>query len=237
MKDFLYIITLLITITSCSEGRKALVATHSQKLDIKEPSGIVFNPKINQFVIVSDQGKFSLFDTAFNKTEAYKIKKGDLEGVTIANDTLYLLNEAKDQVLSVTLNGKKRKISQKFKLPKTMSKNQGYEGITYDYDQEFFVLVSQNYPNNILVTSARFIPVHTHTLEQSQYLSDIFYHRGYYYILSDADKAVYKVNQDFELSEVYSIPVKDAEGICIVENTLYIVSDEKEKLYTFELEE
>lgn len=226
---------LIILGYACSVGTINLVPKESYNLKLREPSGIVYDQVAEHFIIVSDEGGLASFDFDFNKLESYKIKKGDLEGVTIRENELILLNEAKDQVIVALLLADEIDIKNRYKLTKTGSNNTGYEGITYDDDQEFFVTVSQSYPSNILIFDESFNEIEKITFETSKMLSDIFYYRGFYYLLSDDDKSIYKVNQDFELSATYLIPVIDAEGICVFDKKLYVVSDGEAKLYIFDL--
>ena len=75
----------------------------------------------------------------------------------------------------------------------------------------------------------------TYDLDFADDYSGIFYENSsnLLWILSDQDKTVNKCTLKGKLIESYKIDIKQAEGIVVTNNYIYIVSDAEEKLYSY----
>ena len=67
-------------------------------------------------------------------------------------------------------------------------------------------------------------------------ISDVFFEQSsnYYWIVSHESQKILKLTSDFNLISEWTIPVIQAEGITIVQDKIYIVSDSESKMYVFQ---
>jgi uncharacterized protein YjiK len=67
-------------------------------------------------------------------------------------------------------------------------------------------------------------------------ISDIFYdeNTNCFWVTSDEARKVLKLSSEFNLISEWTISVNQAEGITILRDKIYIVSDSESKMYVFQ---
>jgi hypothetical protein len=108
--------------------------------NIPEPSGLAFNRKNNTLMVVSD-AKSDIFEIDFSGSIKNKIAttSTDLEGVAITQngDTLYVVEERNQRVVSYAKNGQRLN---SISVRVATSDNSALEGIAIDNRRHLFVL-------------------------------------------------------------------------------------------------
>lgn len=68
-------------------------------------------------------------------------------------------------------------------------------------------------------------------------ISSATFHEGHLWLLSDEDRTIFKLHpKTYEVLEKWIVPIVNPEGICFDSaGTLYILSDNKDKLYKFQI--
>lgn len=203
------------------------------KLNISEPSGITYYN--NHLYIVSDQNgvvyKTSLDGIILGKI---KTKLSDLEGITVSNkaNEFWLVNEGKRKLVRIDSLGN---IISKYKIKgKQKHKNSSLEGVCFD-ENGFLYLVNEKSPKQLLKLNLEGEIESTTELDFSKDISGICIDKksNSFWLVSDESKAIYNINKNGELLQKYNIPVDKAEGIIVVKDNLFIVSDSSSELFVF----
>lgn len=221
---------------SCNIGgapKDTLSIYDSYKLKISEPSGITyFN---NYLYIVSDTNGI-IYRTDLKGTIVEEIKTGfkDLEGVAVDNSgELFVVSETKRILVSIEKLYETRK---KFNVKGTQKlKNSGLEGLSFNPKNNTFYVVNEKAPKQILNISKKGKVLSTVEINFVKDLSGISIDDSgdSLWLLSDESQKIVNISKKGKLLRSYKIPVKKAEGIVVVKNKIYVVSDSQKKLYVF----
>jgi uncharacterized protein YjiK len=205
------------------------------KLNISEPSGITYFK--HHLYIVSDQNG-TVYKTSLDGKIQRKIKTklSDLEGITVGNkaNEFWLVNEGSRKLVRIDSLGNK---IAKYKIKgKQKHKNSGLEGVCFDEIGALY-LVNEKSPKELLKLNLEGEIESAIELEFSKDISGVSFDKksNSFWFVSDESKAIYNVNKRGELLNKYNIPVDKAEGITVVDDNLYIVSDSSNELYVFRL--
>lgn len=226
----------MIITTSCDDHKKTdLELKASYKINVSEPSGLSINDSGTALYTVSDKTsivyKLSLTGDVI---ETIDFKGSNLEGVsTYTENKLLLAEESKKKIIVLDmLKGK----SSKHKIAyKNYDRNSGIEGVTFDKNSNTIFILNEKNPGKLIRLQNDFSVLAEYDLSFAADYSGIFYENSsnQLWILSDQNRTVNKCTLSGELIESFRIKVSQPEGIAVTDNHIYIVCDEKAKLYVF----
>jgi uncharacterized protein YjiK len=236
MKKWFFIIGLLLLGSACTSKKTktpALILLKSYSINIPEPSGLSFDK--NSLWIVSDQNN-SVYQTNLKGEILQKIKakkQKDIEGITLVHDTIWLVSEEKRILFSIDTDGNLISKSKIKGIQK--NKNKGLEGLSFDSNENVFVLLNEKHPTELLKISKEGKLISRFKLNFSHDISGIFADAvsKTYWVVSDESKLVYNITASGKLISKYKIPFHKGEGITIYNDTIFIVNDALNKLYLF----
>ena len=216
-----------------SEDTLELFATY--KIDVLEPSGLTINETGTILYTVSDNtGSIYKLSTEGAILKTYNINGDDLEGVSIYKENKLLLAEERTkQIVEYDLGSGsilRHSISYENK-----DDNSGIEGVAFkENDGSTFILNEKN-PGKLFRLRADFSIIVEYDLNFASDYSGIFYDisTNNLWILSDQNKTLNRCTLQGVLIEKYPIAVKQAEGVAITNDKVYIVSDAEAKLYVY----
>lgn len=213
---------------------KALKQISVYDTSVPEPSGLVYNARNNSLMTVSD-GNSTVYEIDFkgNITKSLKVPCIDLEGIALSKncDTILVVDEATSTISKFLSNGT-RTFSKLMDVH--TKKNNGLEGITVDKENHVWIINEKNPCMLIELDGNK--KLKRYTLNYSTDISDIFYDEttNILWVLSDESKKIFTLNMNGKLISEFSIPMAKGEGITVVKNKIYIISDSDSKLYVFE---
>ena len=217
-----------------SPAVNALVQVAVYNIEVREPSGLAYNSKNNTLMTVSD-GNSTVYEMDFTGRiiKSFAIQSSDLEGIALsANcDTMYVAEETNQLITTYLINGTKLS---SFPVNVATVLSHGPEGVTVDKNNHVFVL-NEKFPTMILEYNQG-KEVWRKEINYTIDCSDIFYELSTdcFWIVSDESQRVVKLSRAGSLLGEWSIPVPKGEGLTIVQNKIYIVSDSENKLYVFQ---
>jgi uncharacterized protein YjiK len=208
-----------------------LLRVHS--LTVTEPSGLAYSQVQQALYMISDNSPAVYrIDTLGRVLSSISVDAQDIEGVALsANaETLYVVEETPSLVSKFLMNG--TKVSS-FPVTVRTLPNHSLEGITVDNQGHLYVLNEQS-PMMMLGFSGR-TEILRMTLNYSTDISDICYDSAgdCFWIVSDESQKVFRISRTGVLQGQWSMSVRQGEGIALIGNCLYIVSDVEGKLYVF----
>ena len=232
------VIVLFICWFFCSCNKNAISQTNLKpinkvRLSISEPSGITFYK--NNLYIVSDS-KYYIYKTTLQGKIIDKIAFSirDLEGVTVNKDgNFVVVSESKRTLVKLDSTGlilKKTKIKGKQK-----DKNSGLEGVCYNSLNNTYYLLNEKSPKQLLNINEDGDILETIKISFAKDLSGLSFdaETGNLWLLSDESECIYYITSKGKLLHTYTIPVNKPEGIVVVNNKIYIVSDSLSTMFVF----
>ncbi|MDV7186853.1 SdiA-regulated domain-containing protein [Lutibacter sp. TH_r2] len=236
MRRIVFLFILSIFFSSCffnSTSQNILQPTKVVKLNIVEPSGITFYN--NHLYIVSDSNS-AVYKTSLQGSILKKIKVSttDNEGVCFntAGD-LVLVNESKRRLIKIDSSFKKEK---KYRVKgKQKHKNSGLEGVCFVPLEECYFIVNEKSPKQLLKVSKKGKVTKEIRIDFADDLSGICFDKesNTLWIVSDESRTILNVSLKGKLLKSYPMSIVKAEGITIVGNQIFVVSDEENSLYIF----
>jgi len=236
LKNVIFFFIGMIITTSCDDHKKTdLELKASYKINVSEPSGLSINDSGTALYTVSDKTsivyKLSLTGDVI---ETIDFKGSNLEGVsTYTENKLLLAEESKKKIIVLDmLKGK----SSKHKIAyKNYDRNSGIEGVTFDKNSNTIFILNEKNPGKLIRLQNDFSVLAEYDLSFAADYSGIFYENSSHqlWILSDQNRTVNKCTLNGELIESFKINVSQPEGIAVTDNHIYIVCDEKAKLYVY----
>lgn len=204
-------------------------------LNISEPSGIAYNSKNNTLMIVSD-GNSDIFETDLsgNVLRTIPTTSSDMEGITLTKncDTIFVVEETNRLVTSylesaVRLNS--------FSVDVAAAPNHALEGITRNNANGHLFVINEKQPCMLLEFEGT-NELWRKELKYTSDVSDVYFEApsSSFWIVSDESKKILKLSYNTNLIGEWMIPVQQEEGITIVNDKIYIVSDLESKLYVFQ---
>ena len=118
---------------------------------------------------------------------------------------------------------------------KNKDPNSGIEGVTFDNNSNTIFILNEKNPGKLIQLRNDFSVLAKYDLRFAADYSGIFYEdsSNQLWILSDQNRTVNKCTLNGELIESFKINVSQPEGIAVTDNHIYIVCDEKAKLYVY----
>jgi uncharacterized protein YjiK len=221
------------TTSPTDTASQSLQLITSYAMSVTEPSGLAYSSKTRHLYMVSDnRPAIFTIDTMGAVVGTLQIDGQDLEGVTLsANaDTFFVAEETRSQISSYLPDGTK---IASFPINVRTDTKHGPEGLTTDTSGHLIV-INEKLPT-MMLEYAGTAEIRRTTLTQTSDISDICYDptTNAFWIVSDESQMVVKISRTGALLGEWSTPVNQGEGIAIVGNRLYIVSDVDAKLYVF----
>lgn len=225
--------TLLIGCYSNSTFQNVIKPSKVYKLNISEPSGITFQN--NHLYIVSDyNGMVYKTDLKGEILEKIQTPTTDNEGVCFnKKGNIVVVNESKRKIVEVSLKGKELN---KFKIKgKQKHNNSGLEGVCFIPSENDYFILNEKSPKQLLRISSKGKIKEELKIKYCNDLSGICFDEqsNSLWIVSDESQLLMNVSLKGKLIKSYKIPVVKAEGVCIVNDKIYVVSDLEHKLYVF----
>jgi uncharacterized protein YjiK len=214
---------------------QSLNPINTYNIAIPEPSGLVYNSKDSVLMVVSDANStVSKLDFTGRVLHSMIIQSSDLEGIALsANcDTMYVAEETNQLITKYLPDGTKLS---SFPVNVATNIKHGPEGVTINKNGKI-VVINEKLPCLILEFDGTGNELGRKELNYSTDLSDIFYclADSCYWIVSDESKMLMKLSDVWVLIKAWNIPVNKAEGVVIVNEKIYIVSDSDAKMYVFQ---
>lgn len=212
---------------------KNLEIISTLSISVSEPSGLAYNHLDSSLYTVSD-GNPMLYKINFNGVvlSAVTINALDLEGVALSPncDTVYVVQEAKQLVSAFKPDGT---LLYSFPVKVATNISNSLEGITLDNSGNL-VVINEKDPMMVLKFKNT-TEIWRKTLNYSLDISDICYDNSLncFWIVSDESKTVLKLSENLDLISKYTISLPKGEGISVIGNKIYIVSDSEAKMYVF----
>jgi uncharacterized protein YjiK len=240
---FSFFLTLLI-ITGCTRKQnensiKNLSFSIAELLPVPESSGLDLTFDEKMFWVISDENStIYLIDSWGREVKNFKVDGSDLEGITVINDTtLAVVLERSREVVILDTSGVELK---RVKINVEGELNSGLEGITYDPAQRRFYILNEKKPKLLLTLDENLEELRRDTLNFSKDVSGIFFDgiKNILWIVSDESQTIYKTDLTGKPFEELKITIAQPEGITLnkTRTRLYIVSDNTNSLYVFNLE-
>lgn len=235
--NFNYVLLLVCTMLwSCQSDtakKEQLKPISKVSLKISEPSGIAY---YNNYLYIVSDSKYFIYKTTLKGKVVAKIliKLNGLEGITVdTNGIFYVVDEVKRTVVKLDSTGK---ILNKAKVKgKQKEKNSGFEGICYNPTSNSFYVLNEKLPKALLHISEDGTILKTINISFAKDVSGISVDKSTnnLWVVSDASQSIYCINEKGEVIQSYKIPVKKPEGIVVLNEVIYVVSDAENTMYTF----
>lgn len=216
-----------------SPTAKSLQLLTTYSLSVTEPSGLAYATAAQSLYLISDnRAEIFRIDTTGRVLASIPVAGQDIEGVAASSrgDTLYIVEETLSQVTTVLANGTRLS---SFPVTVRTDPKHALEGITVDKRGHLFV-INEKTPMMLLAFSGQ-TEIRRQVLDYTSDISDICYdgESDSFWIVSDESQKVLKLSPAGILLGEWSTPVPQGEGIALIRDRLYIVSDVEAKLYIF----
>jgi uncharacterized protein YjiK len=242
MRKFYLLFTalFLIIIISCKEKeqppKKPLTYIGAYAISVPEPSGLVMTQDYKGFWTVSDEtSTIYRLDSEGIVVQTIKVDGFDFEAITLIDDTtLVILQERTREMVFLDTSGTELK---RIKLDLKGELNSGPEGIAFNPENRHFYILNEKKPALFVELDEKLNIIKKDTLKFSKDVYGLCFDEKnqFLWMLSDESQLVIKTDINGKLLEKINITVPRPEGIALSEDgrNLYIVSDNKETLYVF----
>lgn len=236
----------LLAVASCH--RPAGPPAHSDNLrpvgehvlKVPEPSDLSLSPDGSSLWMVSDEdGNVYRTDLKGAILSSFATGHRDLEGIAaVGADKVAVLAERARKLLVFSVDGT---LLREKNLEIPGKDNSGPEALAWnDTEREFYVIKEKN-PGLFLVLDEELKERSRTELRFARDYSGMFYERAKdrLWISSDESGAVYVLDKNLRLRNVFSLAVPQIEGVAVDHDRrrLYLVSDPEAKLYVYEFDE
>ncbi len=218
-----------------SANVQQLTQLNVYNLNIPEPSGIAYNSVQNSLLIVSD-GKSEIYEVDYsgNILNTIPTTCSDMEGITLSKncDTIFVVEETNKLVSTLLYSGNK---VASFSINVATSVKHALEGITRNNSNGRLIIINEKLPCMVLEFD-RTTELWRKEINYIADISDIFYDDSSdcYWIVSDESQKILKLSKNLDLISQWNINITQAEGITIVNNKIYVISDYERKMYVFQ---
>lgn len=208
------------------------------RLKITEPSGLTFDKANNTLWTVSDNNSTIYEISLEGKILNYFTIDGfDIEGITIIEDTLLaFVLEGNSNVVKLNKYGKELG---RFKVDLSKRYNEGLEGIAYNPNNKNLYLINEKNPGLLIKIDSNNNILSKKKLNFATDFSGVFFddNKNQLWIISDEAKSVFKCDDEGKIINKYRVDIPQIEGIAIdfIGNKLFLVSDQTETLYIYNL--
>ncbi|MFN3908085.1 MAG: SdiA-regulated domain-containing protein [Flavobacterium sp.] len=230
-------ILLLSLFIGFAQKPKTLKPFNSICVEVKEPSDICINPHNKEsFFVVSDNGFLHEMDANGKILRTSSFVGLDFEAITIFNGKIIAVEEMARKLNVFDINN--FEVEKSVVIPYGGGRNKGYEAITYNPVSKKIILITEKDPSWVLELDENLMVTSQFQLQIARDISAITFYKDNLWILSDEDRTIFKCDpQNYKVLESWKIPVVNPEGIVFNQNgELLILSDDRQKLYFFNLE-
>lgn len=207
------------------------------ELEIPEPSGLALDFDGSLWTVSDKNEHIYHMDSTGNLIDKFDIKIEDLEGITqIDSFRLAVVSESKN--LLVILN-KKGEVLAEEKIKFKNKGNSGFEGITWDPDNNLFYVLNEKNPGVLIMLNEKMELISEYEPDELKDYSGICYvnNEKRFWIVSDESKKL--IILDNELSVIiefkFNIPQMEGVAVDLPNNRLYIVSDAAHTLFVYDI--
>lgn len=234
---YIYSLLVIFLLVSCSEDKieskiGKLTKIGQFDIDVDEPSDLALSYEGDAFWTVSDDDsniyKLSLTGEVIRHIST---KYEDLEGVTVLDSTkLAIISEQTRKIAIIDIDGN---LIKEITLHIDGEYNKGLEGIVFNPDNNHFYVVNEKYPALLIELNRNFEVVNEKEITFVNDLSAITYDKKSksLILLSDESEIIAVCDLQGNLIKKYEFSIQQAEGICIKNDQLFIVSDPLAILY------
>jgi len=203
------------------------------QLNFPEPSGLTCDEEARVLWAVSDQtGRIYQLSLDGQQLKTLPWEGIDPEGITMAEDMFFVVEEQSGEIVRIDTTGVE--ISRFFIPHVGAGTNSGLEGIAFNPESENLLAIREKDPSNWVI-------VDLHGMELARYVADfaddysgVTHAEGStFWVVSDESEMIYRVDETGDVLESFETGIKKAEGIAMLNDTLYVVSDSKAELYRF----
>lgn len=204
-------------------------------VQVPEPSDIAAISGTNRFYCVSDNGHVMEIGSDGNVVREARDVAYDLEGILLKEDTLILMDERSRTVIWVATHDLRP--VRRLTVPYHGGRNRGYEAIVWNPVKQRYLLITERDPVRIIELDAAMRVVNEVPFAGNvRDISSAAWHDGQLWLLSDMDMQVLQCDPtDFQVKNRWEVPVINPEGIAFSNDRLMILSDDRQRLYTFNL--
>ncbi|MFI5236892.1 MAG: SdiA-regulated domain-containing protein [Ignavibacteriales bacterium] len=221
------------------DSDKILSFSIAEEIPVPESSGLDLSYDETTFWVVSDENStVYLIDSWGREVKNFKVDGNDLEDITVIDENkLAVVLERTREVVILNTSGVELK---RVKLNLEGDSNSGLEGITYDPEAKRFYILNEKKPKMLLTTDENLNEIRRDTLNFSKDVSGIYFDvtEKILWILSDESQQIFKTDLLGKPFDEFKIKISRPEGITLNKNRtkLYVVSDNTNSLYIFNLE-
>lgn len=231
---FLFIVGMsLISMVSVKPNR--IFYKSWQSLKVPEPSDMALSSdKQSIFVVSDDDSKIYEIDLSGKILRSSKTLGIDLEAVCVFNGFIYAVDETARRVLCVQENS--LSLEKTFHVPYSGGRNKGFESIGFNSEKGCFVLITEKDPIKIIELNKEFVVMNEIQWKHARDISSITFFNNAAYLLSDEDMTIFRCNpMTYDVMDQCKINVHNPEGLLFLTNEIFVLSDDLERLYRFDL--
>ncbi len=206
-------------------------------LDFPEPSGLAYDSENHVLWTISDStGQIYKLSLTGETLAILPYRGEDPEGITLNEETsiLYVVEEGTGEIVSVDMSGNE---IDRFLLSSVgATTNRGLEGIAFNRSTQTLLAIRERNPSTWVVVDLDGVEqTRRNDIDFAEDYSGVAYSidDGQLWVVSDESKMIYRVSEWGDVLESFDSNIKKAEGIVVLKDTLYVVSDSKAELYRF----
>lgn len=238
MKIIIYSIISFLTLVPFTKKKDPLLKPiRAKHIKVAEPSDISFCSSRNSFFVVGDDGK--LYEVTKNGKIIRQAKhKGvDFEGVVVNGDKVFVMEEARRNVLVFGLDS--LNLLSSFHLIYDGGRNKGFESLAFNDSLNVFYAFTERDPLWVYIFDTTFSSVQRIKINfPVTDISSARFKNGFLWILSDENATLLKVDtSSFKVIKKWRLPIVNAEGLAFTtDSNLVMVSDAMQKMFWLKLE-
>lgn len=241
LKILIILISTLVLVYSCvgtstPDNQRNLTLTNSYTLPIMEASGLTLSKNhVNLWTVDDQKGGIYLIDKSGKEIKQMSIDEIDIEGITVFDDSLLaVVLERSRKIIILDYEGN---IKKKIKTGLSGEDNSGLEGITYLSEENSFLIANEKTPSMLIKILIEGDIVQQDTINFLKDISGLFYdnNKNQLWILSEESHTIYRCSTNFDILESFEVPDNKLEGIAVLDDIIYLVSDSFGILYEYKL--
>lgn len=231
MKIIFSIIISSWALVSFAQKDLLLKPDSSKHIKISEPSDICFSSSRNSYFVVGDNGKLYETNKSGEIIKQASHKGVDFEGVEVVGDKVFVMEEARRNVLVFGIDSLNLLYS--FPIQYNGGRNKGFESLTFNQNLNLFYAFTERDPLWLYIFDTTFTSVQRIKLNLP--ISDVSaacYNNGFLWIISDENALLLKLNTtDFNVQKKWRLPIINVEGLAFSGNDIVLVSDAMQKMF------
>ncbi len=203
-------------------------------LSISEPSDVCLKPGKDGYFVVSDNGLLFETDLEWKVTRKADYSGYDFEGVYADNKYVYVVEERSRKIVYFDINTLKK--IKTVEIPYQGGRNKGFESLTWNGHKKCFVSVTEKDPTTLFEFDENFRQIAQYDFKIASDISAAHFHDGKIYLLSDEDRSIFRLHAEtYALEKTWKLGILNPEGMVFgPDGTLFVISDDLEKVYQFE---